>query len=173
MRAFAGIFAVFALGCGWTLPAAADPASLLGVFSNWTAFSTGSGATMVCYAISKPRATRPRMKRGPMYLMISDWPARKVKAEPEIVYGYAGKQGGAAALAIGGDKFAFFIRNQGKEATSWLEPLAENDRLIQAMQNGVSAVASGTNARGTRTTDTYSLSGFNQALAKIHAACGM
>jgi len=34
-------------------------------------------------------------------------------------------------------------------------------------------VAGGVNAKGTKTSDTYSLSGFNDALAKIHAVCQM
>ena len=46
-------------------------------------------------------------------------------------------------------------------------------RLIDAMSTGVSAVASGTSSRGTKTSDTYSLAGFNDALAKIHAVCNM
>jgi hypothetical protein len=41
------------------------------------------------------------------------------------------------------------------------------------MQDGVSAVASGTSSRGTKTSDTYSLTGFNDAMAKVHAACDM
>ena len=45
--------------------------------------------------------------------------------------------------------------------------------LIDAMNHGVSAVAIGTSARGTKTVDTYSLAGFGDALAKIHAACNM
>ena len=105
--------------------------------------------------------------------MISDWPARKVKAEPQIVYGYQAKEGAAAALGVGGDKFAFFIRNSGKEGSAWLQQLNDNPRLITAMQGGVSAVAGGVNAKGTKTSDTYSLSGFNDALAKIHAVCQM
>lgn len=156
------------------LPAAAEPANLLGAFGNWSAYSAGSGDSMTCYALSKPRATRPaNAKRGAIYLMISDWPARKVKAEPQIVYGYQGKEGGAAALEVGRDKFAFFIRNNGKQGSSWLQQLNDNDRLIDAMHSGVSAVASGTSMRGTKTNDTYSLAGFNDALAKIHATCNM
>jgi hypothetical protein len=156
------------------LPAAAEPANLLGVFGNWAAYSAGSGDSMTCYAITKPRATRPaNAKRSAIYLMISDWPARKVKAEPQIVYGYQGKEGGAAALEVGSDKFTFFIRNNGKEGSSWLQQLNDNNRLIDAMHSGVSAVASGTSMRGTKTNDTYSLAGFNDALAKIHAACNM
>ena len=157
MKSLLGI--VIGLSLGLTLPAAAEPANLLGVFGNWSAFSSGSGSSLTCYALSKPRATRPAAKRGAIYLMVSDWPSRKVKAEPQIVYGYQGKEGAPAALAVGSDKFNFFIRNNGK--------------LIDAMQSGVSAVASGTSARGTKTSDTYSLAGFNDAMAKAHAACNM
>ena len=156
------------------LPAAAEPANLLGVFGNWSAYTTGTGSSLTCYALSKPRASRPAgAKRSAIYLMVSDWPSRKVKAEPQVIYGYQGKEGAAAALSVGGDKFTFFIRNNGKEGSAWLQQLSENPRLITAMQEGVSAVASGISARGTKTSDTYSLAGFNDALTKVHAACDM
>lgn len=172
MKRYLGLVVGFSLGLA--LPAAAEPANLIGVFGNWSAYSSGSGANLTCYALSKPRATRPAgAKRSAIYLMISDWPARKVKAEPQIVYGYAGKEGAPAALAVGSDKFTFFIRNNGKEASSWLQQLSDNGKLMDAMHGGVSAVASGTSQRGTKTSDTYSLSGFNDAMAKVHAACNM
>jgi hypothetical protein len=174
MNRILGVFAAAGLSLSLAGPVAAEPANLLGVFGNWSAYTTGSGSSLTCYALSKPRATRPAgAKRGAIYLMVSDWPSRKVKAEPQIVYGYQGREKGAAALEIGGDKFPFFIRNDGKEASSWLEQLNDNNRLIDAMHNGVSAVAKGISSRGTKTTDTYSLAGFNDALAKIHAACNM
>jgi len=169
---------VLGIGLGLSLvlavPAAAEPANLLGVFGNWTAYSSGSGSSLTCYALSKPRATRPATaKRSAVYLMVSDWPGRKIKAEPQIVYGYQAQEGGAASLGVGADKFTFFIRNTGKEGSAWLQQLSENPRLITAMQEGVSAVASGTSAKKTKTSDTYSLAGFNDALAKIHAVCQM
>ena len=132
------IFAGLVLGAMIALPAAAQsaagaaPATLLGVYENWSAFQTGSGSSLTCYALSKPRAVRPRgAKRGPIYLMVSTWPARKVRAEPQIVYGYPANEKGAAA------------------------------------------VATGISQRGTRTVDTYSLAGFTDALAKVHASCPM
>ena len=163
------------LGCLLALctvvPAAADPATLLGVFQNWSAYSSGSGGDLTCYALSQPRATQPKgAKRSAIYLMISDWPGRKVKAEPQIVLGYPVKENAPAALAIGSAKFAFFARGTG---SAWLQGLGENARLIETMAKGVSAVASGVSARGTKTSDTYSLAGFNDALAKIHDACKM
>jgi hypothetical protein len=173
MNKTVGIFAGLALSVAVALPAAAEPATLLGVFGNWTAYSSGTGSSMTCYALSKPRASRPTAKRGDIYLMISDWPGRKVKAEPQIVYGYQGKEGGDASLGVGPDKFTFFIRNNAKEGSAWIQALNDNPRLIQSMQGGVSAVAKGVSQRGTKTTDTYSLQGFGDALAKIHASCNM
>ncbi|HXB52518.1 MAG TPA: hypothetical protein VNU69_07120 [Rhizomicrobium sp.] len=174
MNRILGLFAGLALSLSLVLPAVAEPANLLGVFGNWSAYTTGTGSSLTCYALSKPRATRPAgTKRAAIYLMISDWPSRKVKAEPQIVYGYQAKENGAAALGVGSDKFPFFIRNNGKDGSAWLQQLNDNNRLIDAMHNGVSAVASGVSSKGTKTSDTYSLSGFNDAIAKIHAACSM
>lgn len=155
-------------------PALADSANLLGVFGNWTAYSTGSGNSMTCYAMSKPKASQPKnAKRTAVYLMVSDWPGRKVKAEPEIVPGYEYKESAPITLAVGPDKFTFFARNESKSGTAWLKSLGDNDKLMDSMKAGVSAVAAGTSARGIKTVDTYSLAGFNDALAKIHASCNM
>ncbi len=162
--------------CAFSLvtPAFADAANLLGVFGNWSAYSTGTGSSMTCYAMSQPRAMQPRnIKRAATYLMVSDWPGRKVKAEPEIAPGYEYKESAPVSLAVGPDKFIFFARNDAKNGTAWLQSLGDTQRLIDAMGKGVSAVATGTSARGTKTTDTYSLAGFNDALAKIHAVCNM
>lgn len=157
-----------------TTPAFADTANLLGVFGNWSAYSTGTGNTMTCYAMSEPRAVQPKKaKRAAIYLMVSDWPGRKVKGEPEIVPGYEYKESAPVTLAIGPDKFTFFARNEAKNGTAWLQSLSDGQHLIDTMSKGVSAVAAGTSSRGTKTTDTYSLSGFNDALAKIHAVCNM
>jgi hypothetical protein len=174
MNRILGLFAGGVLSLSLALPAAAEPANLLGVFGNWSAYTTGSGSSQTCYALSRPRASRPAgAKRTAIYLMISDWPSRKVKAEPQIVYGYQAKENGVAALGVGSDKFPFFIRNNGKDGSAWLQQLNDNGRLIDAMHGGVSAVASGVSSKGTKTSDTYSLSGFNDAIAKIHAACNM
>ncbi|MBN9589222.1 MAG: hypothetical protein BGN85_01855 [Alphaproteobacteria bacterium 64-11] len=154
--------------------AAAESATLLGVFDNWSAYSAGDGASKTCYILSKPTASQPRgAKRGPIFLMVSDWPARKVKAEPQIVLGYPAREGGPASLGIGSDKFSFFLRNVNKDGSGWLQSLGDNPKLIDSMRGGVTAVAKALSQRGTHTTDTYSLAGFSNALDKAHSACGM
>ena len=158
-----------------TSPAWAQSANLLGAFKNWTAYSTGTGSSMTCYAMSAPRATQPKkgLKRGPIFLIVSDWPARRVRAEPQVVPGYAYKANTPVTLGIGGDRYDFFSRNDGANGSAWLKNLNDGNPLLDALNHGVSAVAIGTSARGTKTVDTYSLAGFVEALAKIHAACNM
>ena len=163
----AGIFSAAA-------PASADPANLLGVFGKWSAYSTGSGKAMTCYAMSQPRASQPKgTKRNSIFLMVSDWPGRKIKAETEIVPGYEYKANAPVTLGIGPDKFNFFSRNEAKSGSAWLLSLTEGGHLLDAMSHGVVAQAIGSSAKGTRTVDTYSLAGFGDALAKIHAVCNM
>lgn len=176
MNRILGLLTGAALTLGLAAPTMAEPATLLGVYGNWTALSAGSGSSMTCFVRSTPRATRPasvKRVKDKTYLLVSDWPGRKVKGEPQIVYGYQAKENGAGALGVGGDKFSFFIRNSGKDGNGWLASLNDNQRLIDAMRGGVSAVASGTNPKGVKTIDTYSLQGFGEALDKAHAACQM
>ena len=59
MNRIFGVFACSALSLALAGPAAAEPANLLGVFGNWSAYTTGTGSSQTCYVLSKPRATRP------------------------------------------------------------------------------------------------------------------
>jgi hypothetical protein len=171
IRSFALVLAAAAV---MVLPAKAEPATLLGVFQNWSAYTSGTGSSMTCYALSQPRASTPRgAKRSPIYLMFSDWPGRKIKAEPQIVLGYPVKADAPAALAVGPAKFAFFARPNGTDGAAWLQSLGDNARLVETLSKGVSAVATGISARGTKTSDTYALAGFADAMTKVHDACNM
>jgi hypothetical protein len=150
-------------------------ANLLGAFGNWAAYSTGTGDSMTCFAMSRPRATQPKtgLKRGSIYLIVTDYPAKKIKGEPEIVPGYEYKDKTPVTLEIGDDRFAFFGKNEAKQGAAWLTSLNDGQRLIDVMSKGVSAVALGSPNKGAKSMDTYSLAGFNDALAKIHATCNM
>ena len=49
---------------------------------NWTAYTRTTPDGKVCYALAKPSASDPKkFKRDPVYLLINDWPNRKVKDE--------------------------------------------------------------------------------------------
>jgi len=163
--AFAGLAAA---------PALADTPQSLGTFQNWSAYTTGTGDQKVCYALSQPKSTSPKKaKRDPIYLLISDWPGRRAKAEPEIVPGYKYKDGSVATLQVGPAKFPFFTKNDSGDGSAWVEQQADEITIVNALQGAAQATVTGTSLHGTTTKDTYSLAGLADALAKAHGACGM
>jgi len=179
MSGFFKRFASAALLAGSALvlglvPAAAEQATVLGVFQKWSAFSSGTGDAKVCYALSQPASTEPkRAKRDPIYFLINDWPSRKAKAEPEIVPGYLYKDGSAVSVQVGADKFVFFTKNDGAAGNAWVQAEADEERLIAAMKANSLAVVTGQSKRGTLTRDTYAMAGLSEALDKVHQACGL
>ena len=155
-------------------PALADAPTLLGAFKEWSAYTTGSGKSKVCYALSQPKSSDPKKAaRDPIYFLISDWPGRNAKAEPEVVPGYEYKEGSLVNVRIGSDKFELFTKNDGDTGGAWVQDVGTVGRLIDSMKRGSQLIVTGTSERGTLTKDTYSLAGISAALDKIHSSCGM
>ncbi len=171
MRLFSG----FCLALVYASSAvAAEKPIQLGRFKDWSALTAGSGADKTCYAVSQPVASDPKgVTRGQAYFLISDFPSRKVKAEPQIVPGYAYPANGTVSVTVGSDKWTFFTKNEGDNGGAWLKSRDDEAKLVAAMQKGSRMVVTGTSARGTTTTDAYSLSGITAALQKAHAECKM
>ena len=155
--------------------ATADTATLLGVSQNWSAFASGSGSEKICYAMANPTATDPKKAhRDPIHFLITDWPGRspKTKSEPEVIPGYQYKPDSTVTATVGPDKFELFTKNDGGAGAAWVRHRADEIKLIEAMKHGAKLVITGTSQHGTKTTDTSSLAGLQDALDKIHAACG-
>lgn len=171
--ASAGLLAV-ALTAALTATSALAAPKSLGVFSAWSAFSTGTGDAKTCYVLAQPKTSEPKgAKRDPAYFLISDWPVRKAKGEAEVVPGYAYKAGEKVTVEIGADKFSFFTKNDDGHGAAWVESKADDQKLLDAMKRGSNAIVTGISERGTTTRDTYALAGLSAALEKAHAACGM
>jgi invasion protein IalB len=166
---------VFLMTAAVFVPQLAEAApQVLGTFQNWAAYSTQTGDSKVCYALSRPTASEPRkIRRDPPFFLINDWPGRKAKGEPEIVPGYQYKDGTDVTVEIGTNKFTLFTKNDGGAGGAWVEAQADEQRLVDAMKAASEAVVSGTSKRGTVVRDTYSLTGFGDALEKAHQACTM
>lgn len=173
MRLFPIFCAATALALA-TAAQAADKPTALGTFKNWSAFTAGTGDAKTCYALSQPVASEPKSaKRDPIYFLISDFPARKAKAEPQIVPGYTYPDNGTVSVTVGNDRFTFFTKNDGANGAAWLKSSLEESRLVSALQKGSRATVTGASSKGTTTTDAYSLSGISAALQKAHAECKM
>jgi hypothetical protein len=155
-------------------PALADNPTTLGTFKDWTALTVGTGSNKTCYAIARPQSSLPaKAKRDPIGFLITDWPSRGAKAEPEVVPGYQFKDGSAVTAQVGSDKFDFFTKNDDGQGGGWMKDPKDEARLVSAMRSNAQMIVTGVSKRGTMTHDTYSLGGLSDAVDKIHAECKM
>jgi len=140
----------------------------IGVFQDWRAYTYQVDGKKICYAVSKPKSSRPtNVRRGEIYMMVTNRPGEKVKDEVSVYIGYPFKSESSARIRIGGDATDLFTKGEN----AWTPNPETDGKLIKQMRRGRSMVINGTSARGTKTTDTYSLMGFTKAHRAIASAC--
>lgn len=143
-------------------------ATLVASFNDWSAYTAQAGKAKICYALAQPKGRQPaNLKDTPAYLFVSFRPAENVKNEVATVLGFATKDGGSAEVAIGSTKYDLVT----KGANAWVKNPAEEPQVIATMSKGSALTLSATSARGNKTTDRYSLSGFAQALERARKDC--
>ena len=157
----------------------ADPATaaaggakptLLGQYGDWGAYTASPGGKKVCFAIAKPSSsetTPPGKTRNPSFMFISTRPAEKVSDEVSIIIGYPFKPISEATVAVGTTSFALYTQQDG----AWIKNAAEEANLITAMRGGENAVLKGMSAKGTHSTDIFSLKGLAKALDRSDQDC--
>lgn len=161
-----------------TKPAAAKPATaaggaeptLIGQFGSWGAYTATPNGKKVCFALAKPSASKtnpPNRPRDPAYAFVSTRPAEKVVNEVSIMIGYTLKPGSESTLEVGGGSYAMYTQGDGL----WIKNAAEEERMVEAMRKSADATVKGVSAKGTETTDTFSLKGLSQALDKLAQDC--
>jgi invasion protein IalB len=146
--------------------------SLLGQYGDWGAYAaaSGSGSGRVCYALATPSSTRTNpanRPRDPVYLFISTRPGENVHNEVSAIMGYQLKPDSDVNVEIGNNKFVMYTKADG----AWLSNAAEEARMVETMRKGADIVITGTSARGTQSTDRYSLKGLSQALDRTAKEC--
>ena len=144
--------------------------TLLGQYGDWGAYTASPGGKKICFAIAKPASseTTPAGKtRNPSYMFISSRPGEKVTDEVSIIIGYPFKPNSEATVAVGTASFALYTQQDG----AWIKNAAEEAHLIEAMRSGQNAVIKGMSAKGTHSTDVFSLKGLAQALDRTDQDC--
>ena len=147
----------------------AEP-TLIGQFGTWGAYSATPNGKKVCFALAKPSSSKtnpPNRPRDPAYAFVSTRPAEKVTNEVSIMIGYTLKPGSESSLEVGGASYAMYTQGDGL----WIKNAAEEERMVDAMRKASDAVVKGVSAKGTETTDTFSLKGLAQALDKLAQDC--
>ena len=157
-------------------PAAATAAAggaeptLIGQFGTWGAYSATPNGKKVCFALAKPSSSKtnpPNRPRDPAYAFISTRPAEKVVNEVSVMIGYTLKPGSESSLEVGGASYAMYTQGDGL----WIKNAAEEERMVEAMRKSADVTVKGVSAKGTETTDTFSLKGLAQALDRLAQDC--
>lgn len=144
--------------------------TLLGQYGTWGAYTATPSGKRVCFALAKPSSSKtnpPNRPRDPAYAFVSTRPAEKVVNEVSIMIGYQLKPGSESSLEVGGASYAMYTQGDGL----WIKNAAEEERMVDAMRKSADVTVKGMSAKGTETTDTFSLKGLSQALDRIAQDC--
>ncbi len=172
--------------------AAAKPA-LVGTYGDWSVYQSLSGKTRICYALASPKTRDPDdLKRDAGYAFISERPGEHVRNEVSFVMGF--DLGGApdaskdtkdkkkpdpkdkkakaeepvSPSALVGDA-TFELLPKGSDL--WVKNPAQESQLIDEMRKGAQLKIRASSKKGNPTTDTYSLTGFKQAIERAMKDC--
>jgi len=151
-------------------PAGSAEPTLIGQFGTWGAYTATPNGKKVCFALAKPASSKtnpPNRPRDPAYAFVSTRPAEKVSNEVSVMIGYTLKPGSESTLEVGGASYAMYTQGDGL----WIKNAAEEERMVDAMRKAADVTVKGVSAKGTETTDTFSLKGLSQALDRLAQDC--
>ncbi len=154
-----------------TAPAQTTPAQTVDLIDkqdNWTLYADNATPKTVCFIAAQPQAVEPLgANRGPIFFYISAWPKDGVRTEPSIKVGYPLHATKEMTVAVGTDTFKLFAKGE----RGFVSDATEEQKFVDALKKASTAIVKATSAKGTATTDTYSLSGLNKALEKMAETC--
>ena len=159
------------LGTGFAPGWAQESTNRVAANTDWSVFVDGDPKE--CWAVSAPKQTVNTrngsvvaVRRGDILLFVSYRPATGARGEVSFTGGYPFAEDGPVSLDIGGTKFDLFVQGE------WAYARPEDDgKIVSAMKAGAEAVLVGRSARGTLTTDTFSLLGFTAAVEDAERRC--
>ncbi|MFV0291850.1 MAG: invasion associated locus B family protein [Paracoccus sp. (in: a-proteobacteria)] len=166
-----GAAAIITIATGLATPALAqESTNVVATEGDWTVFA-GSNPKE-CWAVSPPKSTANTrdgqpvdVQRGDIRLYVAYRPGSA--GEVSFTGGYPFKPGSTVAVDIGGQKFDLFTEGEN----AWTGSSSEDAKLIAALRAGSNASLTAMSSRGTRTVDTFSLSGITAATNAAKSRC--
>ncbi len=169
IRECIGVF-TFAIATSFAaLPAVAEPLEML-VSKDWGAYRYDSDGSRICFISSVPIKSKGKYdpkNRGDIRVFVSHGPGKAERDVVQVIAGYRYKPQSDVVLSIDGKRFKLFTI----EDRAYAESEEDDRRIIGLMKRGSRMNIIGTSSRGTKTTDTYSLSGFTKTKAVIDKTC--
>jgi hypothetical protein len=171
--------------------AAANKPALVASYGDWSVFQSQAGKSHICYTLAQPKERAPAdIKRDPAYAFISERPSERVRNEVSFIMGF---EVGAAPppaeskdrkksdakdrksrndvvppTAVIGD-VEFELLPKGNDV--WVKNAAQESQLIDEMRKGAKLMIKAASKKGAVTIDSYSLSGFSQAIDRALKDC--
>ena len=164
-----GVF-IFVIVTGFVAPTAfAEPVEML-VSKNWGAYRYDNNDSRICFVSSVPTKSKGKYdpkNRGDIRVFVSHGPGKAERDVVQVIAGYRYKPQSDVSLTIDGRAFKLFTI----EDRAYAESEEDDRRIIVLMRRGSRMTIVGISSRGTKTTDTYSLSGFTKTKAVIDKTC--
>lgn len=145
-------------------------ARLLEKIGDWSVFIYEDASGRVCFAAAAPTDMQPKAataKRTPVVFYVTSWQKDGVRNEVSVKLGYLMKPKSAVSVTAGGRGFSL----PGDDDKAYAKDTADEQKLLAAMAGGGTMAVKATSAKGTATTDQYSLEGLSAALQKVQLAC--
>ena len=162
------LFLSFLTLFGYVGIAAAATPQILGEYGDWIAYYYRDNAGPVCYMASTPKKDEGKYsKRGDIFVVVTHRPNEKSYDVVNINAGYTYKKNIQVELKIGAKTFYLFT--DGDKA--WAMKDKDDKDIVAAMKRGSRMIVDGVSSRGTKTKDTYSLTGFTSAYKAISNKC--
>ena len=161
---------IFVMVTSFVAPTAfAEPVAML-VSKDWGAYRYDNDGSRLCFVSSVPTKSKGKYdpkNRGDIRVFVSHGPGKAERDVVQVIAGYRYKPQSDVSLSIDGKRFKLFTI----EDRAYAESEEDDRRIITLMKRGSRMTIIGTSSRGTKTTDTYSLSGFTKTKAVIDRTC--
>jgi hypothetical protein len=174
----------------------ASKPSLVATFGDWNVFVGEVGKGRICYTLAQPKSREPAsLTRDPGYAFISDRPSEGVRNEVSFIMGFDVSGGDTAEAKTDAKPGEKPSKSDAKSKTSaaaaapvalvdqasfemlpkggnlWVKNAAKESALITEMRKGAKLVIRAASLRGHQSIDTYSLTGFAQAMDRLQKEC--
>ena len=174
----------------------ASKPSLVATFGDWNVFVGEVGKGHICYTLAQPKSREPAtLTRDPGYAFISDRPSEGVRNEVSFIMGFDVSGGDTAEAKTDAKPGEKPSKSDAKSKTSaaaaapvalvdqasfemlpkggnlWVKNAAKESALIAEMRKGAKLVIKAASLRGHQSIDTYSLTGFAQAMERLQKEC--